>query len=231
MWIINWFNSNSEFYLSMVIRLALACLLGGIIGFEREHVHRPAGFRTHILVCVGSALVMITSEYIYYHFSSHVNTDPARLGAQVISGIGFLGAGTIIKEGISVKGLTTAASLWAVSCVGIAVGIGFYGGAFIATAFIFLTLGVAKKTQNRMTVKKSTRLYVHTQIKKGEVNELSTIIREMGGQLKKTDFISSERDGEMILRFTLDPSMQVSVAEIIEAILCNESVRRVYEEV
>ncbi len=231
MWIINWFNSNSEFYLSMIIRLALACLLGGIIGFEREHVHRPAGFRTHILVCVGSALVMITSEYIYYHFSSHVNTDPARLGAQVISGIGFLGAGTIIKEGISVKGLTTAASLWAVSCVGIAVGIGFYGGAFLATAFIFLTLGVAKKTQSRMTVKKSTRLYVHTQIKKGEVNELSTIIKEMGGQLKKTDFISSERDGEMILRFTLDPSMQVSVAEIIEAILCNGSVRRVYEEV
>ncbi len=231
MWIINWFNSNSEFYLSMIIRLALACLLGGIIGFEREHVHRPAGFRTHILVCVGSALVMITSEYIYYHFSTHVNTDPARLGAQVISGIGFLGAGTIIKEGISVKGLTTAASLWAVSCVGIAVGIGFYGGAFLATAFIFLTLGVAKKTQSRMTVKKSTRLYVHTQIKKGEVNELSTIIKEMGGQLKKTDFISSERDGEMILRFTLDPSMQVSVAEIIEAILCNGSVRRVYEEV
>ncbi|EPR13735.1 MgtC/SapB family protein [Ruminiclostridium papyrosolvens] len=231
MWIINWFNTNSEFYLSMIVRLALSCLLGGIIGSEREHVHRPAGFRTHILVCVGSALVMITSEYIYYHFSSHVNTDPARLGAQVISGIGFLGAGTIIKEGISVKGLTTAASLWAVSCVGIAVGIGFYGGAFIATAFIFLTLGVVKKTQNRMTVKKSIRLYVHTQIKKGEVNELSGIIREMGGQLKKTDFISSERDGEMILRFTLDPSMQVSVAEIIEAILCNGSVRRVYEEV
>ncbi len=231
MWIIHWLNSNYEFYISMIIRLALACLLGGIIGFEREHVHRPAGFRTHILVCVGSALVMITSEYIYYNFSSHVNTDPARLGAQVISGIGFLGAGTIIKEGISVKGLTTAASLWAVSCVGIAVGIGFYGGAFIATAFIFITLVVAKKTQSKMAVKKSIRLYVHTQIKKGEVNQLSLIIQEMGVKIIKTDFISSERDGEMVLRFTLDPSMQVSVAEIIEAILCNGSVRRVYEEV
>ncbi len=231
MWIINWFNINSEFYLSMIIRLAIACLLGGIIGFEREHVHRPAGFRTHILVCVGSALVMITSEYIYYHFSSHVNTDPARLGAQVISGIGFLGAGTIIKEGISVKGLTTAASLWAVSCVGIAVGIGFYGGAFIATAFIFITLVVAKTTQSKMSVKKSIRLYVHTQIKKGEVKQLSLIIQEMGAKIKKTDFVSSERDGEMVLRFTLDPGMQVSVAEIIEAILCNGTVRRVYEEV
>ncbi len=230
MWIISWFISNWEFYLSMIIRLALACLLGGIIGFEREHVHRPAGFRTHILVCVGSALVMITSEYIYYHFSTHVNTDPARLGAQVISGIGFLGAGTIIKEGISVKGLTTAASLWAVSCVGIAVGIGFYGGAFIATAFIFITLVVAKKTQTKMAVKKNIRLYVHTQIKKGEVNQLSLIIQEMGAKIRKTDFISSERDGEMVLRFTIDPGIQVSVAEIIEAILCNGAVRRVYEE-
>nr|WP_242855671.1 MgtC/SapB family protein [Ruminiclostridium josui] len=140
----------------------------GIIGFEREHVHRPAGFRTHILVCVGSALVMITSEYIYYNFSSHVNTDPARLGAQVISGIGFLGAGTIIKEGISVKGLTTAASLWAVSCIGIAVGIGFYVGAFIATACIFLTLGVAKKTQSRMTVKKVHEYMYTPKLKKGK---------------------------------------------------------------
>lgn len=230
MWIINWFSSNSEFYMSMILRLALACLLGGIVGFEREHVHRPAGFRTHILVCVGSALVMITSEFIFYHFSSHVNTDPARLGAQVISGIGFLGAGTIIKEGISVKGLTTAASLWAVSCVGIAVGIGFYSGAFIATAFIFFTLVVAKKTQSRMAVQKSIRLYVHTQIKKGEVKELSAIIQEMGAKIKKTDFVSSERDGEMVLRFTLDPLIKVSIAELIEGILCNESVRRVYEE-
>ncbi|MDF2988017.1 MAG: putative rane protein [Eubacterium sp.] len=188
MWLINLLNNQADFYIAMILRLLAACLLGGIIGFEREHVHRPAGLRTHILVCVGSALVMITSEFIYYHYSSHVNVDPARLGAQVISGIGFLGAGTIIKEGISVKGLTTAASLWAVSCVGIAVGIGFYSGAIIATVIIFLILVVIKKTQ------------------------------------------SSERDGEMVLRFTLDISHSIPMAELIEAILCHESVRRVYEE-
>ncbi|MHB8065664.1 MAG: MgtC/SapB family protein, partial [Ruminiclostridium sp.] len=147
MLLIDTFSKQSDFYISMILRLIVACLLGGIIGFEREHVHRPAGFRTHILVCVGSALVMITSEYIYYQFSENVNVDPARLGAQVISGIGFLGAGTIIKEGVNVKGLTTAASLWAISCIGIAVGIGFYSGALIATVIIFLTLIVIKKTQ------------------------------------------------------------------------------------
>jgi len=230
MWLIDTFSSQSNFYISMILRLIAACVLGGIIGYEREHVHRPAGFRTHILVCVGSALVMITSEYIYYMFSSRVNVDPARLGAQVISGIGFLGAGTIIKEGVSVKGLTTAASLWAVSCVGIAVGIGFYSGALIATAIIFLTLIVIKKTQGKMGSQKNTRLYIHTHIKKGEVHEISSLIEEMGVKVKKTDFMSSEKDGEMILRYTLDIPNQISLAELIEAVLCRESIRRVYEE-
>lgn len=234
MWLIDSFSNQANFYISMILRLITACLLGGVIGFEREQVHRPAGFRTHILVCVGSALVMVTSEYIYYQFSSSVNVDPARLGAQVISGIGFLGAGTIIKEGISVKGLTTAASLWAVSCVGIAVGIGFYSGALIATVIIFLILVVVKKTQGKMYSQNNIRIFIHTQIKKGEVRVISNLIEEMGAKVKKTDVMSSERDGEMVLRYTIDISKdisnQMSLAELIEAILCHESVRRVYEE-
>lgn len=230
MWFIDAFSSQSNFYLSMTLRLIAACLLGGVIGYEREHIHRPAGLRTHILVCVGSALVMITSEYIYYQFSTRVNVDPARLGAQVISGIGFLGAGTIIKEGVSVKGLTTAASLWAVSCVGIAVGIGFYSGAIIATAIIFLTLVVIKKTQRKITSQKSIRLYIHTIVQRGQIHEITGVIEEFGVKVKRTDFMSSERDGEMIVRYTMDISNQLSVAELIEAILCHENVRRVYEE-
>jgi len=226
---INYFSSQADFYLSMFLRLVTACILGGIIGFEREHLHRPAGLRTHILVCVGSALVMITSEFIYFRYSAKVNVDPARLGAQVISGIGFLGAGTIIKEGISVKGLTTAASLWAVSCIGIAIGIGFYSGAFIATVIIFLILVFIKKTQRTIVAQKNTRLFVHTQLKRGEVNDLSKLIQDMGVTIKSTDFVSSEKDGEMVLRFTLDVS-NITMAELIEAIMCHEHVRRVYEE-
>jgi putative Mg2+ transporter-C (MgtC) family protein len=142
-----------QFYLVLALRLLLAGILGGVIGYERESIDRPAGFRTHILVCVGAALVMVTSEYIFHKYKGTVNIDPARLGAQVISGIGFLGAGTIIREGFNVKGLTTAASLWAVSCVGIAAGIGFYEGAVAATILIYLTLLVLKKLEDHFSKK------------------------------------------------------------------------------
>ena len=95
-----------------ILRLTLAALFGGFIGNEREHTNRPAGLRTHMLVCVGSALVMLTSIAVLSDYKGVINMDPTRMGAQVVSGIGFLGAGTIIKEGFSVQGLTTAASLW-----------------------------------------------------------------------------------------------------------------------
>lgn len=122
--------------ISIIARLTLAIVFGGVIGYERGRKRRPAGLRTHILVCIGSALVMITSQYMME--IRHYSTDPSRLGAQVISGIGFLGAGTIlitVKQ--QVKGLTTAAGLWASACMGLALGIGFYEGAIIACVFIY----------------------------------------------------------------------------------------------
>ncbi|MGB8455829.1 MAG: MgtC/SapB family protein [Anaerocolumna sp.] len=121
--------------LSIIIRLSLATICGGLIGYDRGRKKRPAGFRTHILVCIGSALVMITNQYIIDIMK--YNSDPTRLGAQVISGIGFLGAGTILITGKQqVKGLTTAAGLWASACMGLAIGIGFYEGALIGCIFI-----------------------------------------------------------------------------------------------
>ena len=121
----------------MILRLVLAMIFGGLIGLEREIGNRPAGFRTHTLVCMGSVLVMMTSEFMLDIYSS-VSIDPARLGAQVISGIGFLGAGTILKDGSRVRGLTTAASLWVVACIGLAIGVGFYWGALIATLLSYI---------------------------------------------------------------------------------------------
>lgn len=125
-------------YVGIVLKLLLAVILGGMVGFEREHKSRPAGLRTHILVCVGAALVQITS--INYAKNNGITMDPMRLGAQVISGIGFLGAGTIIKEGANIKGLTTAASLWAVGCIGLAAGSGLYFEAIAATIVILISL-------------------------------------------------------------------------------------------
>ena len=121
----------------MMIRMLLAVLCGSIIGIEREFKRRPAGFRTHILICMGASITTLTSEYLL--LVMNMNTDPARLGAQVIAGIGFIGAGTIIvTRHQRVKGLTTAAGLWAVAIVGLCIGSGFYEGAIVTTLLILI---------------------------------------------------------------------------------------------
>ena len=120
---------------SIILRLTMAVIFGGIIGYGRERERRPAGLRTHILVSIGATLAMIANIYMCKIYNGY--TDPTRLGAQVISGIGFLGAGTIIVTGKNkVRGLTTAAGLWACACMGLAIGAGFYSGAIIGCLFI-----------------------------------------------------------------------------------------------
>lgn len=145
----------------IVIRLGLAILAGGVIGAEREAMHRPAGLRTHILVAVGAALIMLLGEYTFSLYEGRTNLDPTRLGAQVISGIGFLGAGTIMREGLTVRGLTTAASLWAVACLGLTAGAGFYAATLIGAAIILLTLYALERIQSRLIRNKSLLLLVH----------------------------------------------------------------------
>ncbi len=122
----------------IALRLFFACFFGGVVGFQRERHDSPAGFRTYILVSLGSALIMVLSMYGFSDFNP--SADPARLAAQVVSGIGFLGAGTILRDGASVKGLTTAAALWVVSAIGLAAGAGFYYSAFLVTVLVFITL-------------------------------------------------------------------------------------------
>lgn len=133
------------YWLTIALRLLLATLFGGIVGYQREVTDRPAGFRTHVMVSVGSALFMLVSTYNFGEPS-----DPTRIAAQVVTGIGFLGAGTIIRQGNIILGLTTAASLWAVSAVGLAVGAGFYSGALMGTVIIYLALTVFKSVENRL---------------------------------------------------------------------------------
>lgn len=140
---------------SICIRLLLAILLGGIIGLERGASRHAAGFRTHILVCVGAALAMLTNQFILISFDG--TSDPARLGAQVITGVGFLGVGTILVTGSKkIKGLTTAAGLWASACLGLAAGIGFYDGAVLAGIAIFVSLAMLPKLENMVYLRSGT---------------------------------------------------------------------------
>ncbi len=141
--------SNQEIFW----RLLLAVLAGGLIGYQREKHERPAGLRTHILVALGSAVIMLISAY---GFQGRQFADPARIASQVVVGIGFLGAGTIIRQGNIVIGLTTAASLWTVAAVGLALGLGWYSLAILTTAIIFLVLTLFKRLEDKYWKK---RLY------------------------------------------------------------------------
>lgn len=133
--------------LSVTFRLFLAVLFGGIIGLERGATNHPAGFRTHILVCVGAALAMLTNQFIYESMTNIA--DPSRMGAQVITGVGFLGVGTImVTGGQKIKGLTTAAGLWASACIGLSLGIGFYSGAIVAGVMVFSALTFLKRFES-----------------------------------------------------------------------------------
>ena len=133
---------------SVIVRCLAAVLLGGVIGLERGLKNRAAGFRTYMLVCLGSCIVMVTNQYIHQIYGTG---DPVRMGAQVISGIGFLGAGTIIVTSRSqIKGLTTAADLWASACIGLALGIGFYEVAAVGGVCILLVLTIFHSWENYM---------------------------------------------------------------------------------
>lgn len=136
---------------AILVRIFAALLMGGIVGLERGMKNRPAGLRTYMLVCVGAALIMLTNQYI---FQLTATGDPTRMGAQVVSGIGFLGAGTIVvTQRNQIKGLTTAAGLWASAAVGLAIGIGFYEAALVGGISIFVVLTLLHRWDDRMRMK------------------------------------------------------------------------------
>ncbi|BCZ80864.1 MgtC/SapB family protein [Paraburkholderia sp. SIMBA_049] len=145
----------------LISRLVLAAALGSVIGFERERLSWAAGLRTHMLVCVGSTLIMIVSAFGFADVlgNQHVVLDPSRIAAQVVSGIGFLGAGSILLRGEIIRGLTTAASLWSVAAIGLAVGGGLYTASIAATIIILIILAGIKPIEKRfITVKQRRQL-------------------------------------------------------------------------
>lgn len=179
------------FEFEILARIVIALLCGGIIGYEREKKNMPAGLRTHILVCIGAALVMVVSQYIYEQYAPGT-VDPTRMGAQVISGIGFLGAGTIIRERFSVRGLTTAATLWVVACIGLAVGSGYYLMGGIVTLIIFATLILFRKLEGVMQIKSAkAKIKITAYYSENTDKEISEILKQAGYRIMSMRFSKS----------------------------------------
>jgi len=209
---------HSLTFLSIVARLLLATLIGGIIGLDRETISKPAGFRTYMLICMGSALAMITNEYIVT--IAFPGGDPARLGAQVISGIGFLGAGTILVVGkLKVSGLTTAAGLWASAAVGIAAGAGFYSGALIGGAFLYIVIVVIHRID---IIGKHKVNYAHICIELEDISKLKGFMKNIEDDgIKLSDF-TFERVKEtacVYLTFTAPVTCESEKNSLLEKLL------------
>lgn len=203
---------------SICLRIMLSLMIGGILGVERGRKNRPAGFRTYILVCLGASLVMMTNQYIYQMFGT---SDPARMGAQVISGIGFLGVGTIIVTGKQqIRGITTAAGMWTSACCGLAIGIGFYEGAVISGILVFLIMEFLEKmdgiVRNRSGI---MDVYMEFDGKK-TFGSFLTAVREMGFdtdniQMNKNKF---SKNREMNVTMTLLSRTKHTQEEMLELI-------------
>ncbi len=201
---------------AIVIRLVLAAIFGGIVGMERETVNRPAGFRTHILVCVGSALIMMTSMNLFYLFPPG-SADPGRIAAQVVSGMGFLGAGTILREGVNIKGLTTAASLWAIAGMGLALGAGMYVQAGVGTLIIFLTLTLLNRVELWIAAKKRFKqVTLRIADTPGQMGSIGTALGKLRVSIKKIEIkdIAESKEALLILLLEVPPYLDMTTVVI-----------------
>lgn len=203
----------------VAFRLIISFLLGGLVGLERESHNKSAGFRTHILVCLGSTLIMLIS---IYGMSGGTVRDPARLAAQVVSGIGFLGAGTILREGNSVRGLTTAASIWVVSGIGLAVGAGFYLGAIITTGISFLTLITLGHLEKKIIHRPQCQ-YLILQVTEapGQIGKVGNVLGKYGIMIKNLDIDSLGTDSSrlqlrILVKFPLGFRLEQVLSELVE---------------
>ena len=188
------FDYSSILMLGTVLgKLFIAAILGGIIGWERHRRGRPAGLRTHLLVCIGVTLMMLVSEHIFVQYQGHghnsiLRVDPARIAAQVVTGIGFLGAGTIMRSRASIRGLTTAASLWVVAGIGLAVGSGFILPAFFTTVLTIAILTLNDLVEKKMKRNKYRTMKMLITGQELSLDDISQILEKNSVKLKNYKF-------------------------------------------
>ncbi|MDR0839792.1 MAG: MgtC/SapB family protein [Christensenellaceae bacterium] len=201
---------------SVLLRLLLSALAGGLLGMERERKNRPAGFRTYMLVCVGAAMVMLTNQFVQQLYNL---SDPVRMGAQVISGIGFLGAGTIVMTGKNkIKGITTAAGLWVSACCGLAIGVGFYELAVFGTVLVLLIISGMQRLDRR--IRKHAK-YIEVYLEYGSGHKFSEFIeamRHMGIDVSDLQIVKNKMDTDLptsVIMTISSSSAKVSHDEMI----------------
>lgn len=201
--------------LETLIKISLACLLGGLVGMERESLKRPAGFKTYTFVCVGSALAMIVSVSMMQSYHFYSSADPGRIAAQVISGIGFLGAGTIIREGPSVIGLTTASGLWVVACIGLAVGAGLYMPAIFTTCMILFVLLALNKIEARISGVRAYKMLTIVISNSPEVlGSVTFALGKAGISIKDMDIRDIEGENLIEVDLRLDLPLRMTIRDV-----------------
>jgi putative Mg2+ transporter-C (MgtC) family protein len=212
--------TNGEIFL----RLVLAGILGGLVGYERERHNRPAGLRTHILVCLGSALVMIVSV-AGFGGALGPQGDQARLAAQVVSGIGFLGAGTIMRQGSSVRGLTTAASIWVVAAVGLAAGIGLYAAAAMGTGLVLFSLFTLTHLEGLLAKGRCNKaLWIRAVDQPGLLGRVGTVLGDFGVgitnvSLSEANFMEAYKAETVVIELTVNVPANFSSRRLMEHLL------------
>ena len=216
----------------IIFRLIMAAVLSGVVGFEREFHGRAAGFRTHMLLCVGTTLIMLTSMHIFDVYSGRAAVDPARLAAGVVTGIGFLGAGTIMQYKASVRGLTTAASLWVVTGIGLAVGTGLYLAAIVTTALAVVTLMFIGNLEHSMIRKDWYKtIVVESADGMDQLKKVREVLAEYNAQINDLELERSKDGAFMILKLGLKLTTNQHNAQLIHEIGRLEGIKAVKWEV
>lgn len=204
------------------LRLLMAMALGGVIGWQRESAEKPAGFRTHILVCVGAALFTLISAVGFFGSGA----DPARVASNIVVGIGFLGAGTIFRTGGTVQGLTTAASLWTVAAIGTAAGIGYYLGAAMATAIVMGVLTLFKVFESRIPRHGLGHVIIVMADRPGQLGKIGTMLGTYGVNIEHVE-LSQRMDEKVSLSMAVRVPPRVSRDELMVALGAVEGVDEV----
>ena len=213
------------FEVQVIIRIILGLILSGIIGMERESWSKPAGFRTHTLVGMSAVLVMICGIYLYNEY----DVDLTRIPAQLLSGIGFVGAGTILRDGFNVKGLTTAASLLTVTCIGVSIGAGFYLAGVIATVIVYIILSCSHVISDKLDHYMSFEFDIKTDEPKSIIRDVQMILEKYKIIMEDIKIIENEIDGkiEKSVKLTGKHSEDVSKNKLISKFLLIDTVTQV----